>query len=173
MTVDVRISPVVREFIICTTGDDLIIPRRDDWLWLILKQHLLTAPPDYTLIPDAERRNYIRVMLLDCHSSKVYAKDRGRNIHINTLFRWYLDDRGQNAVARHLRSQFKATFHNFVQGAATVNPDAQITDAIHRFCKLYNITMNNITFDMLIKSWQRSEQRKYIKGTKAQTPIFY
>ena len=43
----------------------------------------------------------------------------------------------------------------------SVSPDLEQKQVIFEFCKLYNITMNSISEDMLRKSWQRSPQ-KYI-----------
>jgi hypothetical protein len=182
LTVDVKISRVVREFIVKSNGSDLIVPKKDDWLWLILKQNLLTSPDSVPFIPDKdERSEYIRISLLDSHSSKIYARDVGRNIHINTLFRWYLDEYGQNIVARHFRTQFKACFHNFVQGAIFASHDETgtkekmlgVQKAIYEFCELYGITVDDITYDTLYKSWLRSDQRKTLKGEKTGSPLVF
>lgn len=173
MKVDIKVHPSVREFILCTNGSPTIVPQKDDWLWLILKQHLTTVAGTVLPVPrDEYDKQYISISLLDTSGTKVQVVNRSRvkrkhkgfdryNIYMDSLFRCELNERGRNIIAWHLRTQFKECFHNFVQGALAVSPDLEQKQVIFEFCKLYNITMNSISEDMLRKSWQRSPQ-KYI-----------
>lgn len=178
MTVDVKVHPTVREFIIDTNGSALLVPDKYDWLWLLLKQHLDVPPSDY-LAPSKEEleREYIQISLLDAHSEACFVKNASKlnhkkkpanpnMVHINTMFRWYLSPSAQLSISQHLRSQFKACFHTFVQGAVVGNPNLQQKEAIIKFCELHNLTLNDISEDMLIKSWQRSPQKEKLWSKK-------
>ena len=174
MTVDLKIHPTVREFIICTNGSDLIVPKKGDWLWLLLKQHL-TLSMDYHPIPADERSQYIRIQLLDASGAPVVNHSMPKNakaIHLNPLFRNSLSERGQNVIANHLRSQFKECFHNFMSGA--VASGAEHAASIELFCQTYHLTMNQISEDMLKKSWQRSPQKgSLMKVVKQFCPLIF
>ena len=163
MQVYIKVHPSVREFILCTNGSINIVPKKNDWIWLLLKQNLTTAPETYKTIPDDElHTSYISIALLDASGSKVFVKNKtsGKSeIYMNTLFRFHLTEHGQNVIAKHLRTQFKQCYHNFVQGALAVSPDLEQKQVIIEFCKLYNISFNHITEEMLYKSWQRSDQK--------------
>lgn len=175
--VDVKVHPTVREFIICTNnGSDTLIPNKGDWLWLLLKQHLCLSDGNYEPITEEEQKNYIKIQLLDAHNSIIYnstMSDSGkekRGMHLNILFRNYLSEKGQNIIANHLRKQFKACFHNFMHGAVTAG--MQHKDAIDQFCVTYNLSLNEITEDMLKKSWQRSGQKNsFLNKIKSFCPI--
>jgi len=176
MTVDVKVHPTVREFILDTNGSALLVPDKYDWLWLKLKQHLDVPPKDY--IPPTQEeidREYIQISLLDASSNQICVHHKNRSnrkvkddsmVHINPLFRWYLSTSDQLAISQHLRSQFKECFHNFVQGAVVTNPHLQQKEAIMKFCEFYNLTLNEISEDLLIKSWQRSPQKEKIRYKK-------
>ena len=119
MEVFCKIHPAVKEFIRCTNGSDLIIPHKDDWLWLLLKQNLCLIPEDYKPVsPEEIESNYIRISLLDASGTKVQVRKKSpvhlkkrefdpSCIYMNTLFRSYLDEKGQRIIANHLRTQFK------------------------------------------------------------------
>lgn len=172
MIIDVRVNSAVREFIISTKGSDIIVPEKRDWIWLLLKQKLIPAPIGAT--QDIPEEELIRVSLLDASGSKVYAQDVDRTIYMNTLFRFWLDKKGQYSIARHLNTQFKECFHNFMAGAIFTNPAIKQKDAVDDFCECYNISYDKITFDMLFKSWQRSSQRnRILKGESNECPIVF
>jgi hypothetical protein len=180
ITVDIKVSRTLREFIICTTGSDVIYPEKSGLLWQLLKQHLKTAPSIEVIaaMKDKDPDEYIKIALRKCNHSKVWTKKmKGPgagtfcNVTINVLYRSYLDERGQNEIAKHLRSAFKQCFHNFVQGATFVNKDIQQKEAIEQFCKVYSITFNKITFEMLRKSWQRSGQKRKINENIKYNPL--
>lgn len=176
MEVFCKIHPAVKEFIRCTNGSDLIVPRKDDWLWLLLKQNLCLIPEDYKPVsPEEREQSYIRISLLDASGSKVQVRKKSpvrlkrkefdpSCVYMNTLFRSYLDEKGQRIIANHLRTQFKECFHNFCQGALALSPDMEQKQVIIEFCRVYNITLNHISEDMLVKSWQRSVQKQVIRN---------
>lgn len=160
MKVAVRVQPILREFLIDSTGSDIITPKKGDLVWAILKQNLETAPDSYHEPIDGD--NHIYIELLDCHSTAVYSLQNSVFTHINTLFRWHLSEKGQNKIRSILSKNFKSTMHAFIQGAIAVNPDLQQREAMEEFCNTYNLTMQNITPDMIKKSWDRSDHKKKI-----------
>ena len=160
MKVAVRVQPILKEFLIDSTGSDTITPKRGDLVWAILKQNLETAPENYKEPTDIE--NYIYVELLDCHSTPVYSYQNCVFTHINTLFRWYLSEKGQSRIRSILSKNFKSTMHAFIQGAIAGNPELQQREAMEEFCNTYNLTMQKITPDMIKKSWDRSDHKKKI-----------
>jgi hypothetical protein len=178
MTVDVKVQKAVREFIISSSGSDLIVPGSQSLLWQLVKQHLKVVPENYRTI--ADRSEYIRIELLTVNSSKVFTrkmkgfgKGTFRDVTLNTAYRSWLDPAGQNAVAGHLRRSFKECFHNFVMGAIFDNPELQQKKAIENFCELYGITFDEINYEMLVKSWLRSPQRKKINGQGNICPLAF
>lgn len=172
-TVQVKVHPTIKEFIVTTTGSDTIVPKKDDWLWFILKQNLEVPPSDYTFLNE-EKESFINISLLDTTGTKVQVRNQSKrissikdrdpsNIYLNPLFRWYLSDKAQNMIATHFRKAFKECFHNYVQGALVNNPKLEQKEAIMSFCDLYKLEFNAISEDMLIKSWQRSPQKSKLK----------
>ena len=195
MTVDVKVGPIIREFVLSTNGgSDLLRLQKDDMLWLVVKQHLVTVPKDYKPLPDSVAPDYIRIELLNARGSNsrvlqaeaekpILPNAKGSNsrtpqakaeksILLNTLFRSYLSEKGQRVVADRLKQNFKECFLNFVQGAVHTNPHIQTKEAIKEFCELHRVPFNNISYDMLVKSWQRSKQRKNIFRLTACPLIF-
>ena len=84
---------------------------------------------------------------------------------VDTLWRNYLNPQGQEAVASHLMHTFKLTYRSYMTGALGNSPGLTIRDAIYSFCELYNISMDNITYEMLRKDWFRF--RKKHQNTRA------
>lgn len=182
-TVPVKVHPTIREFVISTNGSDLLQPQKDDWLWFILKQNLDVPPSDF-VFTEIEKGSYINISLLNAHGEKVDVRNKSKrlvgnkkkdpyNIYLNTLFRWYLPDKGQNRIAKHLRNVFKECFHNFVQGALVSNPQSKQREIIFNFCEFYDIGYNEISIDMLIKSWQRSPQKERLKKLVPSCPLLF
>lgn len=158
--VPVRVNPIIREFLIDTTGSDIITPKPKDLIWAVLKQHLETAPVDY--IEPIDTDNYIYVEILDCHRDKTYCFQSNRFLHINTLFRWHLSKRGQERIHSWLRRNFKNSLHSFIMGAVACNPELQQKEAMEEFCNIYKLSIQKLTPDMIKKSWDRSDHKKKI-----------
>ena len=160
--VPVRVNPIIREFLIDTTGSDTIVPKPKDLIWAIIKQNLETLPDDY--IEPIDTDNYIYVELLDCGGGghACYCNQRNQIIYINTLFRWHLSNKGQNKINSILRANFKNSFHSFMMGAVRCNPLLQQKEAMEEFCNMYNLSIQKLTPDMIKKNWDRSEHKKKI-----------
>lgn len=172
MRVSVRVHPIIREFLIDTIGSDTITPKKGDLIWAILKQNLETAPENFREPIDID--NHIYIELLDCHSCSTYSVKSSVFLHINTMFRWHLSEKGQNRINSILRANFKTTMHCFIQGAISCNPELQQREAMEEFCNTYNLTMNKITPDMIKKSWDRSDHKRKLVDTRVKlNSIFF
>jgi hypothetical protein len=176
--VDVKVQKFIKEFILSTNGSDLIVPESKSLLWQLLKQHLKVTPAAWTSLHD--RSEYIRIEILNTHSAKILAhkmkghrKGQLQEITINTGYRFYLDERGQAAVAKQFRKAFKECFHNFVFGSIFDNPMLQQKQAIENFCSAYRIAIDDMNYEMLVKSWMRSPQKAILKGQKSYSPLIF
>ena len=158
--VPVRVNPIIREFLVDTTGSDTITPKPKDLIWSIIKQNLETIPDNY--IEPIDTENYIYVELLDCGGHTSYCNQLNKVIYINTLFRWNLSPKGQNKIHTILRANFKNSMHSFILGAMACNPKLQQKEAMKQFCNTYNLSIQKLTPDMIKKSWDRSEHKKKI-----------
>lgn len=147
MYVDCRVHPIVKEFIVATTGSDVIVARKNEWLHILLYPILKKTPITY--VPNKHRDDLIRLQLawytvpalkrIDCYN--------------------YLDEEGQRVVARYLKSWFKVHFHSFCSGYLSCDISRQQKEAIEVFCETYNLPLNNINYEMLKKSWDRSVEK--------------
>lgn len=160
MTVDVMVSRPIKEYILSVNdGSDLLCPARRSLLWSLIKTQLDLVPSDYRPIAPADRDDYIRIALLNSQSTKSYNVNAMRTLEINTLFRCHLNEDGQRVVAAHIARGFKQVFRSYMGGALGNNSALTIHDAIYEFCDDYNISMDNITYEMLRKDWYRFKQR--------------
>lgn len=172
MKIPVRVHPIIREFVIDSSGNDTITPRKGDLVWASIVHNLETCPVNVSEPLDSQ--NYIYIELLDCHSSSNYSASKGKFIHVNTLFRWYLSPTGEKKVNNILRKNFKTVMHSFIQGALACNPHLQQREAMEEFCNIHNITLDKITPDMIKKSWDRSDFKKKIyDNTVCTNSIFF
>lgn len=161
MCVNIRVGKVLREYIVATRGTDLLVPAKYSVLWGILKQHLVTSPVGYTCIPEDRKGEYIRIALRNTHAAACYNIPSRKTMHINTLFRSYLDTTGENVVRNFLNREFKKTFHDYMTGSLANNPDMKIVEAIEEFCHDHGITPDKvITIEMLRKDWYRHCRKK-------------
>ena len=176
--VTIRVHPTIREFIIDTNGSDLIVPNKDDLLWKITKTNLTTWQEDSARINEGD--STIRIALLDCHGHKSfsfstgkYNGDRSNYIYQNPMFRTYITDHGMIDISKELRKRFKDAFHTFVMGALMGNPKLKQKDAFILFIEKFNLSENEITFDMLKKSWDRSDHKKSVFSKKIFCSILF
>lgn len=157
--VDVKVGALLREFVVSANGSDLLMPQKDDVLWCICKQNLLTAPPVPVIIKD--RSEYIRIALVNTQSSsRTYNIYREQNTHINTLFRNFFNEEGQARICNYLMKMYHSTFIVFMESHLQANPKMQIKQAIGNFLTSYNIMMDCITYAALRKYWYRHEKKK-------------
>ena len=164
MVVAVRVHPALREYLVCIhNGSDTIYPDRGSRLWGLVSMHLSVQPAVHVAEdPDVCR---IHIAIFNSHA-QTWCMDKKRPIYQDTLFRNHLTDKGQRAIARHLMDDFKQTFRAYMHGAISNNEELSITEAIDEFCSDYQITSDQLTYDMLRKDWYRYRQRS-ADGEKA------
>ena len=160
MTVSVAVHPTIREFILDTNGSDTLVPDKSDLLWKLVKANLTTYQPD----KNDDIKPCIQIELLQTGFHKSY--NNGSMLYISTMYHCYLTEKGQNEIAKELRSRFKNTFHTFVMGALVGNPDLKQKEAFILFINKFNLSENCITYEMLKKSWDRSLQKEIMKTKK-------
>lgn len=153
MTVDVKVGKAIREFIIATSGSDVLDPDKYTILWCLIKQHLTTVPGHYK--PLSDRSEYVSIKLRNSNDIKAYSVPKKGKSCYSTLFYSYLTETGQAVVRRHFEKEFKATFRNYMRGALNNNPDMKINDAIEEFLTDHDIAMDHISIAMLQKDWYR------------------
>lgn len=172
MKIPVQVHPIVREYLIDTTGSDTIVPQRHDLIWSTIKQYLETIPETNSEPMPADKTIYIE--LLDCRSTPVFCIQKAAFVHVNTLFRWHLSAKGQAKINHILRANFKAQLHAFIQGAVGCNPQLEQREAMEAFCDLHNLTMQKVTPDMIRRSWDRSDHKRKLSDRSARVnTIFY
>jgi hypothetical protein len=150
--VQVKVSPVVREFMVCFYGSHIIQPHYEDAFGWLIKLLLEIPPKDYTYkkLPDE-----------DCLTFLMPHGSFGENRNYN-LYRHYLSPMHHRVLDRIFYKQFKETFHYFMVGALRGGAKTQ-KEAIYIFCDTYNLPLRHITFDLLKKSWDRSVEKKYFQ----------
>lgn len=172
MLIPVHVHPTIREFIIDTYGSDVVIPDKDSLFWKTIKYNLDLPPVGYK--EPVTKDNIIYIGLLDSSGTKSVVRKKDKVIYINSMFRWYLSPDAQDEIAFFFRKQFKHTYHCFMQGAIAANPKVEQRKAMEEFCNIYNLTLNEISEDMLKKSWDRSEHKKMVMDKKNKLcPIFF
>ena len=148
--ISVKVTPIIREFIICTNGSDLIVCNENSSIAEKIKYLLKLPPKNYK--PDKELSNKIRFQL---STFRIMSK------RLFTDFRNYLDTRSNRIIFNDLNSGFKDIFHNYVAGYVTPKKMClgSQKDAVLDFCSMYKLSCDDITYEMLKKSWDRSKQK--------------
>jgi hypothetical protein len=157
--VQVKVSPIVREWMVSYYGSNIIKPHYEDAYGYLVKLLLELPPRDYVFqkLPEQECITF----LMPC--GKV-----GDNRNYN-LYRNYLPPEHHRMLNRFFYYNFKEHFHIYMVGylrGGYRNQKAAIED----FCNCYNLPMEHITYDMLKKSWDRSEEKKYLKTLSTPVP---
>lgn len=152
LIVTVNTPPSLREFMIARNGGSDMIKLKSDDIFTSKIINLLKSPPkDYQ--PHRTNNGVISI--------KVPSFRICNSVH-NGLVRFYLSSRDQQIIVDEWNSTFKEIFHNYVM-AFCVGMNFKVPCqkmAILSFCEDYKIPMENMNFDTLKKSWDRSEQKK-------------
>lgn len=161
MTVWVKVNEALREYLMCINGgSDILYPDTTGELWILVKSHLKMVPNDYKPELPQPKPGYIRIALGTSPGGlPVYNIQKCEKIHINYLFRNYLDEDSQRIIEHFLMKNFKTVYRAFMTGAVTTNTDACVKEAIYTFCDVHHLTMNSITYEMLRKDWYRYRKR--------------
>ncbi|HUW07831.1 MAG TPA: hypothetical protein VMW01_16415 [Williamwhitmania sp.] len=156
-TISVAVKPVLKEFIECVHGSSTIVLKEDDLLSQKVKYILQRMPSDF--IPVNHDPCSIKIEIGDVFMFK--TRSGGCLFHADPQYRSFLNARLQHILAKELNKGFKEIMHNYVLAYARAGREQN--EGIEDFCSVYNLTMNAITFDMLKKSWQRSDQYQMFK----------
>jgi hypothetical protein len=159
--IQVKVHPVVREFIVSTTGSHVIEPIPNSNFFFRIKTILQLNPKEYKNYP-LKNESTITIIVTNFHL--------GRDNYIYGEHRNHLDDRRQYFLSKELYDGFKSIFHNYVL-AYLRGGGKQQKQAIEDFCLVYNISLENINYEMLKKSWDRSEQKKMLKNYPTPCPL--
>lgn len=155
-TVEVRVTPILKEYFHSVYQSDIIPVTQSDLLSTKIKYLLARPPKDY--IPCREFEAILRIQMLDFHIGK-------DSKYINKESCNYLDTQAQRIIFNELNRDFKAIFHNYVLGyvRALNYKDGSQKNGILSFCDTYRLPMNRVNYEMLKKSWDRSEQKCELK----------
>lgn len=162
----VSVSPMLRDFIISTRGTDLIIADDKSPLWVVVKTHLRSIPNDYKPHPMGPEPGQIRIVLPPISSSSpLFSLAAGEKIVCNFLYRNFLDQKGQTAVADQLTKTFKDQYRSFMAGYLAMHSNqqeaSQIKEAIDEFCRIHRINLDDkIAYETLRKDWYRWRNRE-------------
>ena len=181
----IKVHPALRDFVLFTNnGSDLLIPKRNDLIWMAIKQQLVTKAESCT-IKDTD--SLIRIRMFDTHKHLYmqYPKKRGERsgvsgrsedmhlVWVDTCHRCYLSERGNNVISRMLSKQFKHHFLTFMFTYLTANPKIEQKKVMLFYCEKFNISDSKITEEMLMKSWNRSQEKILCKKEILYTPIIF
>lgn len=171
LTVDIKVGKVLKEYILSSNGSDTLSPDKDSLLWGLAKQYLCCYEEleasngiGYRELKDEERSEYICLSLRKSSNTRAYCREKGKTIAINIMSRCYLTANGQNVIRRFLYKGFKKTFIDYMKGALNNNCDMKIKDAIDEFCNDHNLSMDNVTYEMLKKCWYRYSLQARVVG---------
>lgn len=158
----IRVDPIVKEFIVATRGTDVIDVNKNDALFEQVKYILQLQPKNvsYKNMPNGD--NVITLFL---------PTFRAGGKLIKTWYRNHLDDQKQFLISREIKKLFKSIFHNYVLAYCRSNINKGVKEnqkeAVEDFCLVYNLNWNNIKYESLIRSWNRSKEKQtYIRLKK-------
>lgn len=165
MNTAIRVHPAIKEFIVCTNGSDVIEAKSRSWLWSITK-HYLTTKSKVDPYPPILENERVYICLLDASSCKLTSLTDNKDRYLNTRYLRYVDPRGQRLIASELRSRFKNVFHTFMYASLLANEDMLQKQALILFLERYKISLDFINYEMLKKSWDRSDEKEMLNGKK-------
>lgn len=153
-TVDVKVTPILKEFIQSIFKSDTIRVSKNDLMSQKIKYLLQLPPKDYK--PSMNLCDTIKIELINFEICRTHYRIECRN---------HLDTRGQKIIFDELNKTFKDVFHNYVLAyvRGTQLKAGSQKKGIEDFCDVYNLSMDHINYEMLKKSWDRSKQKQLIK----------
>ena len=140
--VDIKVSPFVYYFFVSSNNSNFIRLKNNDHLWKIIWPKLICPPVGNKPI---DSKYVLKVELFYLRSKDIK--------HANCL-----SDKSQNIINDYLLSQIKRIFHNYVLAFTSAGGTQQ--NGIEDFCFIYNIPLEEIKYDTLKKSWNRSYEKK-------------
>ncbi len=180
LTVALSVSPILKEFIVATNNkSDIITPQKKDFLWMLVKQHLIVDPEGWKPYNTSDNDSKIYIQLLNCRGHKTMTNQRNKSsnapgrtksqeMYIDTTFRYTLSKTGEKVIRDFLSKNFKETFHTFMLASLMANKGESSMSIIRRFLVSFDIPEDFITIDMLKKTWQRSMKSAWHRSRQKQ-----
>lgn len=153
MEIYLRVHPTVFQYYKAIYGSECIDIRPNSYLSNKIKTILSVKPMNYK---DCCRIKNFKILRVKIHEFRF-----GKNgTHINIEYSNFISDRNQYYLSKELYDIFKITFHNFVAGS--VRSGRTQKQSIEDFCEAYNLDWDNVNFEMLKKSWDRSFEKSFL-----------
>jgi len=153
----IKVDPFVKQFIKRIYGSDVVDVGQQDALFERIKYILQLQPKEYK---QPIKGDYVITVFI--------PRFRILNKRIDNFYRTNLDDRRQKMIAGEFKKLFKKVFHNYVFGYCRSNINKSLLEnqkeGIYDFCLAYEINMDEILFESLKKSWDRSDEKKMLKS---------
>ena len=163
-TVNIPVARPLKEYIISSTGSDVIIPAKDSPLWAIIKQYLVSNKESSACIAELNQ-DLVKVAIRNVHAATIYNFSSSCTMQINTICRATLSRKGERIIARLLNKDFKRVFIAYMLGCLN-NSEMQIQEAIEEFCTDHNIELTDTVYQMLKKCWYRWNKKDEIVKKK-------
>lgn len=167
-SVDIKVGRFIRQWVVSSCGSDQIRVDKRTNIWAIVKQNLALLPEDYAIV--SNRSEYISIELLDAHSQRSYIHPAGCCLHLNSLYRCYISESGQEAIRRYLENQFRSAFRVYMVASMRDDSREKILHAITSFLLDYDLPVDSRILARLSKDWYRYRQKN---GEKLHIPIFF
>lgn len=149
----IKVHPVVKEFIVSIAGSDTIEPKGDSLFARRIHFVLQLQPMEYS------EKHPFRRLKDDSSITILLPRCQMGREKVNVLYRNHLDDRRQYLISRELYAGFKNIFHTYMLAYMKGGGETQ-KEGIESFCETYNLSMKKINYDMLKKSWDRSQEKQ-------------
>jgi hypothetical protein len=155
-TITIKLKPWLQEFLICSLQDHGVASKRNV-IGAMLTPFLEYAPVDYTY-HFLEGEEFITFELPD-HIA-------GKNPRSGSLV---VSHENQKNFERMLDVYFKDLFYNYIDDKIRYN--REIKKCIYQFCADYNLTFNNVSYEMLKKSYYRRRKQKKTEKSSAKMSL--
>ena len=166
MTIYVPVPKYLKEYYNGYSKSVISLPKKSRLLKLV--SSLLEPQPATKLQQNYAKNECVKLIL-------PYLSHKG----INVNYRNYVQDKGLQLIALELEAIFRNRLHAFIVGytiAASQRHPFSVygtqRQAIEDFCKIHNITFENVNFDSLKKSFDRSEDKFFLKNVVQICPFW-
>ena len=158
--VNVRVSNLVRQWIVATFGTDIVKPAKGSVLIAIVKPYHELDPYESPMDDYIPEDQLIRIEL-PYISQRVHSLNDNKTYHCNTFFRNHLSLKGQAAVRRHFDKTFKHAFHVYMDGYSDAVEDTKVKEGVVSFFCEYNLDFTERDISSYTRDWFRYRNKKY------------
>jgi hypothetical protein len=150
MTCTIKLKPSLQEFVRCAylNGESKVTAA--DTFGKLIKPWLSIPPKDYVPALSASQHEF--TFELPLYSDK------------NTASNFYIYPHGQAYITVILDAIFRSQLNLHLDNMLVRCPTLQIKDAIYDYCYSYGISLENVSYEALKKSYYRYRQKK--RGVK-------